>query len=81
MSRNEVIKALRTFGVGFLLISILFFGYKTLGYKPIVVISNSMEPTHLTNSIVFIDTKTEFKDLEVGDVIQYKHEEHQVIHY
>ena len=79
MNKNEVIKGLRTFGIGFLLISILFFGYKTLGYKPIVVISNSMEPTHLTNSIVLIDTKTEFKDLEVGDVIQYKHKEHQGI--
>lgn len=79
MSRNEVIKAFRTFGVGFLFISILFFGYKSLGYKPIVVISNSMEPVHLTNSIVLIDTKTEFKDLEVGDVIQYKHKEHQGI--
>ena len=79
MKRSEVFNTLRIVVLGFMLLLILFVGYLNFGYRPVVVISNSMEPKYLTNSVVLVDTKVKFKDLEVGDVINYNHNEHKGI--
>ena len=47
-------------------------------YKPAIVISGSMEPTIGTGSFILIDKKD--KDVDVGDIIAYKHQDMQVSH-
>ena len=42
--------------------------------KPSVIISGSMEPVLLTNSIVFSDYSIPFEQIEKGDIIRYKTE-------
>ena len=47
-------------------------------YKPAIVVSGSMEPTIETGSFLLVDKKD--KDVEVGDIIAYKHQDMQVSH-
>jgi len=42
------------------------------GLKPFIIKSGSMEPAIMTGSVCFVDTKAEFDDIEVGDVIAFK---------
>ncbi len=81
MKGTEVIKAFKLLVYGLFVLLIGFLGLKNLGYKPIIVISGSMEPNILTNSVVIIDTNVKYGDLKVGDVINYNHQEHKgVVH-
>ena len=41
-----------------------------LGIKSFVIVSESMEPTIMTNDVIFI-TQSEKEDLEVGDIISF----------
>lgn len=43
-----------------------------LGYTPNLVMSASMEPTIMTGELV-ITKQIDFEDVEVGDIIVYKH--------
>ncbi len=43
-----------------------------LGISTLSVQSDSMSPAFNTGDLIFVDTKFEFADLEVGDVITYK---------
>lgn len=45
--------------------------YLMIGWKPYIVESGSMESAIHTGSIVFVDTRYEFNDVEVGDVIAF----------
>ncbi len=42
-----------------------------LGIKSFVIVSESMEPTIMTNDLIFI-TNTSKEDLEIGDIISFK---------
>lgn len=44
-----------------------------IGYKPLVVLSGSMEPSIKTGSIIYY-SKVQEKDLKVGDIITFKTE-------
>ncbi len=41
------------------------------GYKPLVVLSKSMEPTYKEKSIIYYK-KVEYEDIKVGDIITFK---------
>lgn len=45
--------------------------YLILGWKPYIVESGSMESAIHTGSLVFVNTKYDFNDVEVGDVIAF----------
>lgn len=49
-------------------ITVLYF---VVGWKPYIVESGSMESAIHTGSVVFVDTKYDFSDVEVGDVIAF----------
>lgn len=53
-----------------------------LGYTPNLVMSESMEPTILTGDLI-LSKQIDFEDVQVGDIIVYKHTyengEHQAI--
>jgi signal peptidase len=44
---------------------------QALGFKPMAVLSGSMEPTYATGSIVFIDTNVDPESVTTGDTITY----------
>jgi len=50
-----------------------------LGYKPLAVLSGSMEPNYHVGSLVFINTKVPAEKIQIGDVITYKATEDTVI--
>lgn len=50
-----------------------------LGYRPVVVLTGSMEPTFPVGSIVYYH-KCNFEDLQVGDAITFKAEDSLVTH-
>jgi len=79
MSKQEIIKTTKVISIGLMILMILIIGVISSGYQPVVVISNSMQPLHLTNSIVIVDTNVDYKDLEVGDIILYNHDNHKGI--
>ncbi len=81
MKGKEVSKTLKLLVCGLIILLVIFMSLKSLAYKPIIVISSSMEPDIVRNSVVIIDTKLKYEELEVGDVINYTHPEHKgVIH-
>ena len=42
------------------------------GLRPFILTSTSMEPLYPKGSLVWIDTRVQLKDVEVGDVIAYR---------
>jgi signal peptidase len=44
---------------------------QALGFKPMAVLSGSMEPAYATGSVVFVDTNASAESVAVGDVITY----------
>jgi signal peptidase len=42
-----------------------------LGFKPMAVLSGSMEPAYATGSVVFVNTNTSVDSIAVGDTITY----------
>jgi signal peptidase len=42
-----------------------------LGFKPMAVLSGSMEPAYATGSVVFVDTNANVDSIAVGDTITY----------
>jgi signal peptidase len=44
---------------------------QALGFKPMAVLSGSMEPAYATGSVVFVDTNVGAESIVVGDVITY----------
>ena len=43
-----------------------------MGIKPYITMSGSMEPVIHTGSVCFVNTKAEFKDMRIGDIIAYE---------
>jgi signal peptidase len=44
---------------------------QALGFKPMAVLSGSMEPAYATGSVVFVDTNADVESVSVGDVVTY----------
>lgn len=49
------------------------------GYKPILVLTGSMEPTMMTNSVC-IAKKATYDEMEVGDIMMYQIEDKLITH-
>lgn len=49
------------------------------GYKPILVLTGSMEPTMMTNSVC-IAKKTTYDEVQVGDIMMYQIEDKLITH-
>jgi len=43
-----------------------------LGYKPMAILSGSMEPNYNVNGLVFINTNAQAEEIKVGDVIAFE---------
>jgi signal peptidase len=43
-----------------------------LGYKPMAILSGSMEPAYNVNGLVFINTNVQAEEIKVGDVISFE---------
>ena len=50
------------------------------GIHRYLVVSGSMEPSLYAGDIVFVNTNIDFEDVEIGDVIIFKHREMNIIH-
>lgn len=54
--------------VGVIAILVMF----ALGIKPYITMSGSMEPVIHTGSVCFVNTKAEFQDMRIGDIIAFE---------
>ena len=50
------------------------------GIHRYLVVSGSMEPSLYAGDIVFVNTNIDFEDVEIGDVIIFKHKGMNIIH-
>ena len=64
-----------TFGV---VLAIFVSGF--FGIHRYLVVSGSMEPNLYAGDIVFVNTNIDFEDVEIGDVIIFKHRGMNIIH-
>ena len=63
---------LNIFFTAIILTAIIFGVSLLIGFRPYIVLSGSMEPSIQTGSLVFVDTKSDFEEVAIGDVIAYK---------
>ena len=64
-----------TFGV---VLAIFVSGF--FGIQRYLVVSGSMEPNLYAGDIVFVNTNIDFEDVEIGDVIIFKHRDMNIVH-
>ena len=64
-----------TFGV---VLAIFVSGF--FGIHRYLVVSGSMEPNLYAGDIVFVNTNIDFEDVEIGDVIIFKHRDMNIVH-
>ena len=64
-----------TFGV---VLAIFVSGF--FGIQRYLVVSGSMEPNLYAGDIVFVNTNIDFEDVEIGDVIIFKHKDMNIVH-
>ncbi len=55
--------------------ALILFVTGVLSYKPVVILSDSMKPVYSRGSVVVIRTAFDPMDIEIGDIIQYKHKQ------
>ena len=60
------------------LFAIIISGF--FGIQRYLVVSGSMEPNLYAGDIVFVNTNIDFEDVEIGDVIIFKHRGMNIIH-
>ena len=60
------------------LFAIIISGF--FGIQRYLVVSGSMEPNLYAGDIVFVNTNIDFEDVEIGDVIIFKHKGMNIIH-
>ena len=60
------------------LFTIIISGF--FGIQRYLVVSGSMEPNLYAGDIVFVNTNIDFEDVEIGDVIIFKHRGMNIIH-
>ena len=60
------------------LFAIIISGF--FGIQRYLVVSGSMEPSLYAGDIVFVNTNVDFEDVEIGDVIIFKHKDMNIVH-
>lgn len=63
----------------FVIIYLIIFIPTIFGYKPLVIISGSMEPTLNVGGILYYENQ-EYEDFKKGDVLVYKLDDHIISH-
>ena len=79
-----MIKIIKNTGI-WLLIALVVLLFATIiaqlfGIHRYLVVSGSMEPSLYAGDIVFVNTNIDFEDVEIGDVIIFKHKGMNIIH-
>ena len=79
-----MIKIIKNTGI-WLLIALVVLLFATIiaqlfGIHRYLVVSGSMEPSLYAGDIVFVNTNIDFEDVEIGDVIIFKHRGMNIIH-
>lgn len=62
----------------FVVLAIFVSGF--FGIHRYLVVSGSMEPNLYAGDIVFVNTNIDFGDVEIGDVIIFKHRDMNIVH-
>ena len=52
------------------ILAILLVGVRLVGFRPLTVLSGSMEPTYHVGSLIYVK-KVDYRDLKAGDVITF----------
>ena len=77
-------KIIENTGLGLLTVTFLavlaIFVSGFFGIDRYLVVSGSMEPNLHAGDIVFVNTNVDFADVEIGDVIIFKHRDMNIIH-
>ena len=77
-------KIIENTGLGLLTVTFLavlaIFVSGFFGIDRYLVVSGSMEPNLHAGDIVFVNTNVDFADVEIGDVIFFKHRDMNIIH-
>lgn len=76
--------------LGDIIINVIFYPFMVImiaivimfgtGVRPYITMSGSMEPEIMTGSICFVNTKADYDDIDVGDVIAYEKSSGLVTH-
>ncbi len=62
------------------LIAVVSFMTGVFSYRPIAIVSNSMQPVYSRGAMVVIQRVDESMDIEVGDIVQYQSEGKTITH-
>lgn len=62
-----------------LIIVVIFFTLGVFGVRPVVILTNSMQPAIKPGDLVIIKTCS-IEDVDVGDIIEFQSDNYQVIH-
>lgn len=57
------------------MVALVLFMTGALRYKPVVIVSNSMQPVYSRGSMIVVRLKVDPMDIQSGDIIQYKHKQ------
>lgn len=57
------------------MVGLVLFVTGALSYKPVVVVSNSMQPVYSRGAMIIVRMKVDPMDIENGNIIQYKHKQ------
>ncbi|OYW43325.1 signal peptidase I, partial [Candidatus Saccharibacteria bacterium 32-45-3] len=71
--RRHYVHVKRSYDVMFfaVLIALVLFMTGFLQYKPVAILSDSMQPVYGRGSMVIVQTVTDPMDISIGDIIQY----------
>ena len=64
----------------FLVFSLSYFVSGYFRYYAIAIATGSMAPVLNTGDVVIVDQKTNYKQLKIGDVVAYKHNNVTIVH-
>lgn len=65
---------------GLVMVALVLFMTGVFTYKPVVIMSNSMEPVFSRGSIVVVQRLNDPMDISIGDIIQYQSENIVITH-
>lgn len=57
------------------MIALILFVTGIFNYKPVVIVSNSMQPVYSRGAVIVVRTGAQPMDIEKGNIIQYKHKQ------
>lgn len=78
---RKILSIISDIGIALVIATVLsVYIFQFIGINTFIVRSGSMEPTFLTGSLCFVDTKSDYDEVKVGDVIAFKLQDSLVTH-